>query len=92
VDQSLRDLVDGAVAPGGDHEVGAGLDVAVRNRSGRAGAGRGSHRDMMPLPGEDVSRAFDDGAGLPFESTRTGIVDENGVLVGCDWCVLPFPR
>jgi hypothetical protein len=54
------------------------------NTARRPGAGRGGNGDGAGAVAEDSRRPLDQAAAIPFELTRTWIVDEDGVLIACD--------
>jgi hypothetical protein len=44
----------------------------------------------MAATGEDFDRSLKEGILAPSESARTGVIDQDGVLVSCDWLFSRF--
>ena len=57
------------------------LDVFAGERARRIGAGCGSRRYVMPVPGEDFRRAMNQRAAAPHDLARAGIIDQCGIPV-----------
>jgi hypothetical protein len=58
VKHAFGHLVDGAVAAGGDDQVGPGLNGVVGDDTGGARTRRGRDRDLVALSGEGVGGAI----------------------------------
>jgi hypothetical protein len=56
----------------------------------RAGARSRRYGHGAGAVAEDPRRPLDEAAAIPFELTRTWIVDEDGVLIACDVNVSRF--
>ena len=78
------DFVDGAVAAGRHHQVRAAVDVFARDGARGAGPGGGGHRHVVAVLRQDFDGPLDQRAAFPSEFARAGIVDQDGVPVGCD--------
>ena len=74
-------FVEGAIAAGGEDEIGAAGDLVARQGTGGARAGGGAAGDAMAIGFKDPHGARDQGAALPAEFTRTRIVNHDSLAV-----------
>jgi hypothetical protein len=81
---ALCHFVDGAIAARRQNQVRPIADMGARNRAGRGRAGGGGNRDIVPALREYFYDALDTRAAAPSEFPRTGVVDQDGLPVGCD--------
>jgi hypothetical protein len=87
---ALRHLVDGAVAAQGYDQLRATLDGFPHNSPRRPGTCGLGHTYVVAVIFQGLSGTFDERVSIPSESARAGIVDEDGILVGCDWLFSGF--
>jgi hypothetical protein len=81
---ALRHFIDGAIAARRQNQVSSVADMSARNRAGRSRAGGGGNGDVVPVLREYFYDTLDARAAAPSEFPRTGIVDQDGLPVGCD--------
>jgi hypothetical protein len=80
---SLGHFVDGAVAARRHHQVGAVGYVLARDGSRGLGTRSGCNNDVVAVFLQDFHRAMDQRTAIPSEFSRTGIVDQDSLPVGC---------
>ena len=73
-------FIDGAVAAGDNHQVGAAGDVLARNDARGSAAAGGDHGQVVAIVPEDCGHARDELVPVPSEPARIGVVDQDGVL------------
>jgi hypothetical protein len=91
VHHPFYDFIDSAVAARGYDQIRALADLVARKVARYARARGGSHAHVVSLFRQDLDGPLDQRTSASSESARSGIVDEDGILVG-DWQVLRFPR
>ena len=73
-------FIDGAIAAGDNHQVGAAGDVPARNDAGGSAAAGGDYGQVVAIVPEDCGHARDERVPVPSELARVGVVDQDGVL------------
>jgi hypothetical protein len=73
-------FIDGAVAAGDNHQVGAAADVFARNRARGSRAGGGDYGQVVAVFLEDLDDPAERRGSVPSELARIGIVNQDGVL------------
>jgi hypothetical protein len=84
-------FVDGAIAAGRYHQVGATGDVVAHDGAGGPRPGGGRHRDVVTVILEDFHGPPDDRPAVSPQFPRPGIVDQDTIPVSC-YGVLRYPR
>ena len=74
-------FVNGAIAAGGNDQVGAAGNVFARNRTRGSRAGSGSHGDRMSVLAEDLYGPFQKRTAAALEFARPRIVYEDSIPV-----------
>ena len=87
---AFQDFIDGAVAARGHYQGGTAADPRARNPTRGPGTGGGGHAHVVAVFRQELRRPLDERVSFPSESSRPGIVDEDGLLVGCDWLFSGF--
>ena len=73
-------FIDGAVAAGDNHQVGAAADVLARNDARGSTAAGGDHGQVVAIVADDSGNALNQRLPVPSELARIGIVNQDGIL------------